>query len=630
MHTWDSDLSIALIAPDGSIVTLTAGNGGNGDGYVNTCFNDTATLSIFQSWAPFTGDFRPQGDLGVFNNGQPGNGIWKLFILDTWPWADTGELFDWSITFSNHPAIPFPFSSSNLSLVILNTNGQIIPDNPKINADMKIISNGPGILNYPDDSPQYHGTVGIELRGSSSQSFPKKSYGFNTLDQDGYQIDTTILGMPSESDWVLIANFSDKTMLRNVLAYKLYGEMGHYSPRTRMCELLINNQYQGLYFLGEKIKRSHNRVNIAKLLPDENFGDEVTGGYIIKIDKYTGSSGEGFASEFPPPVCPNGQTVNFQYEYPDYTIITQNQKAYIQAFIDTFETALDSASFMDSINGWRKYADENSFIDYFIINEISKNVDAYRLSTFLFKERHSHGDKLYIGPPWDYDLAFRNADYCDGWNPIGWATDFGNFCNGDPWQIPFWWNKLMLDTGFVSHLKCRWTYLRSNILDTAVLFNYIDSMEIVLDEAQTRNFEMWPILGIYVWPNPGPLPTTYHGEIINLKKWLRDRIAWIDTYLITECEFINVPEIMHYESGIKIFPNPATGKISIEIPADMPFPVKLEIINYLGEYCFSKSYKEKQDGLIYLSLKELTGGIYIIRLTDEQVILTARLIKLSY
>jgi hypothetical protein len=87
---------------------------------------------------------------------------------------------------------------------------------------------------------------------------------------------------------------------------------------------------------------------------------------------------------------------------------------------------------------------------------------------------------------------------------------------------------------------------------------------------------------------------------------------------------------MHYESGIKIFPNPATGKISIEIPADMPFPVKLEIINYLGEYCFSKSYKEKQDGLIYLSLKELTGGIYIIRLTDEQVILTARLIKLSY
>lgn len=214
MHTWDSDLSIALIAPDGSIVTLTAGNGGNGDGYVNTCFNDTATLSIFQSWAPFTGDFRPQGDLGVFNNGQPGNGIWKLFILDTWPWADTGELFDWSITFSNHPAIPFQFSSSNLSLVILNTNGQIIPDNPKINADMKIISNGPGILNYPDDSPQYHGTVGIELRGSSSQSFPKKSYGFNTLDQDGYQIDTTILGMPSESDWVLIANFSDKTIDR--------------------------------------------------------------------------------------------------------------------------------------------------------------------------------------------------------------------------------------------------------------------------------------------------------------------------------------------------------------------------------------------------------------------------------
>lgn len=276
-HTWDADLEVWLQSPDGTEVLLFNGVGGNGHNFTFTSFRNTAANSIVTGTAPFTGNYRPIGDLGMFNNGQVGNGIWYLKVRDNYA-QDTGVVTNWSIRFTTTPAIPAPPISSNLPLILINTNGQSIPDDPKISAGFKIIDNGNGNRNYSTDTVfAYQGNIGIELRGSSSGSAPKKSYGFETWDTLNLPMDTSLLGMAVESDWCLLANYYDKTLMHNVLSYKLANETGHFAPHTRYCEVFLNGQYQGNYVLCEKIKRDKNRVDISKLEADDTAGNNLTG-----------------------------------------------------------------------------------------------------------------------------------------------------------------------------------------------------------------------------------------------------------------------------------------------------------------------------------------------------------------
>ncbi|MDQ3108984.1 MAG: CotH kinase family protein, partial [Bacteroidota bacterium] len=404
-HTYDADLEIRIIAPDGTSAILSSGNGGSGQNYTNTCFNNSATTPIIQGSAPFTGTFIPQGQMGFVNNNQNGNGTWILRVIDSWG-GDAGNMISWSITFGNNPAGYFSFSSSNLPVVVINTS-QTIPDSPKIMCDMGIIYNGTGNRNYLTDPwNHYNGKIGIEMRGSSSQGFPKKSYGLELWDVNGNAIDSSILGMPKESDWCLIANYTDKSLLNNSLSYYLSREMGWYAPRWQFVEVVIDGQYMGVYLFTEKIKRDNNRVDIAKLQPTDITGDDVTGGYIIKVDKSTASSGAGWTSSFAPAVAPNGQTIYFQYDYPSDVNIVPQQETYIQMYVDSFETALSGPNFADTAIGYAHYIDVNSFIDYFLVDEMAKNVDGYRLSTYLYKDKRSNGGKLTIGPTWDFDIAW--------------------------------------------------------------------------------------------------------------------------------------------------------------------------------------------------------------------------------
>jgi hypothetical protein len=165
-------------------------------------------------------------------------------------------------------------------------------------------------------------------------------------------------------------------------------------------------------------------------------------------------------------------------------------------------------------------------MDHLFLNEISRNVDGYRLSTFFHKEKDSKGGKIRMGPVWDYDLAWYNADYCDGFSTTGWAYNINYVCADA--GVPFWWERLMQDTLFNQDMACRWRALRSSVLGKDAIFGKIDSMASLLHESQARNFKNWPTLGIYVWPNPGPLPTTYEGEIDKLKNWITQRLAWLD------------------------------------------------------------------------------------------------------
>jgi subtilisin-like proprotein convertase family protein len=616
-HTYDADLTIKLIAPDGTIIKLIDNNGGSGNDFTNTCLRSDVSTSIATGSAPFSGIYKPIEQIGLINNGQNPNGTWQLEVRDNSN-NDQGTLNNWTLTFGTNPATATTFSSSNLPLVLINTpNNQNIPDEPKLQASMKIIDNGLGNINHITDIPNaYNKLIGIEQRGSSSGGFPQKSYGFETRNTNGSILDTIILGMPIEHDWILYAPYNDKTCMRNNITYDLSTKMGHYAAKSKLCELVVNGQYQGIYYLMEKIKRDQNRVDIAKLLPTDNSGDELTGGYIFKIDKTTGNGNIAWTSNYP---AADGSPINFQHHYPNPDEITFQQNEYIHAYVDSFENALNGPNYTDPLIGYRKYIKHKSFIDFMLLNEISKNVDGYRLSSFLHKEKNSNGGELRMGPVWDFNLAWWNADYCNGNLSTGWAYEFGNVCAGG-FQVPTWWDIFMSDPWFQEEVKCRWTSLRQGVLSRDSLFHFIDSVAFYVDEAKDRHFEKWPILGTYTWPNPSPIPVDYAGEITALKQWIDDRTSWMDQ---------NLPGICHLSlaentvfNNLSLYPNPVEESFTIELFASNPSELALKICAMNGSENATMSGIPLVYGsnkvLVDLADYNLPAGVYFVTLVSNQ------------
>ena len=398
----------------------------------------------------------------------------------------------------------------------INTSNKTIVDEPKIPASMDLYIDGELNKSY---------NIGIEIRGSSSQFFEKKSYGVETWDTNNEDIDTDLGGFPEEEDWILYGPFSDKSLIRNVLIFQLSNAIGMYGSRTDFYELTINDKFLGTYVLMEKIKRDKNRVNISK-----NLDEDISGGYIIKIDKppdegYT--SANSFSSKFDTRGSYVGASdIKFLYTYPKSSEISNDQKNYIKNYLNDFEEALLSSNFQDPELGYQKYIDIDSFVDFLILNEISKNIDAYRISTFMHKDKNQ---KLKMGPIWDFNLGFGNVNYCDAELESGWSYKFNDVCGGDNWKVPFWWNRLFEDPAFVSKLKNRWSDLRTNVLSDQNLQDRIDEITNFLIEhnAPRRNFDKWTIIGKYVWPN-NYIGNNYGEEISYLKNWLEKRVKWMD------------------------------------------------------------------------------------------------------
>lgn len=626
-HSYDGQLIVWLEAPDGTLVEITTNNGFTGDNYTNSCFKAMVPDFVTTGIAPFTGTYRPEGDLSDINNGQNPNGVWKLFVMDDVP-LEVGIFNSWSLTFSSSPAKPFDFTDSNLPIIIINTNNKTIGDDDKIMVDLGIIYNGSGQRNYTTDPfNHYNGKAGIEFRGSSSQMFPKKSYSLETWDNSGNKLDTSLFGMPSEHDWVLYAPYTDKTLIRNTLSYKLFSDMEHYSVRTQYAELVLNGQYQGVYVFTEKIKRDKDRVNIAKLTANDTSGDDITGGYIIKIDRINGNGGEGWYSGYPSNIT-GDSAVYFQYEYPSQDSLLQIQKDYIKNYVDSFENVLTSSDFNNPVNGYRKYISMTSFLDYFIINELSKNADGYRLSAFLHKDKASKGGKLKNGPIWDFDIAWNNAYYNGGDDPNGWQWQ---------WQaleyfIPFWWTRFMQDSSFVNDLYCRYISLRANVLDTVRINKYIDSLAFYLNESQIRNFQYYPILGTYVWPNTNPIPVSYEGEITKLKDWLVARVSWMDANISGICNIMNVANYKCCTNSFKVFPNPCADDVmQISYEVFETSRMKLELLNLLGMQLKTYFNEDNAKGNYNreILLDNLNPGGYILKLTANEKISYQKIIKLN-
>jgi hypothetical protein len=449
------------------------------------------------------------------------------------------------------------YLETNLPIIVISTFGVPIPDEPKITGHMGIIDNGQGMLNHLDDPfTNYDGAIGIETRGQSSQMFPKKSYAVETRDNAGGNLDFPVLGLPTENDWVLYAPYSDKSMLRNFLSFEMGRLMGNYCTRSVFCELVVNDEYVGVYTLMEKIKPDENRVDIASLNPEDITGNELTGGYIIKVDKidWDFTYGiDGWKSD-PVPPYPNAKDIIFQYFYPEPDIIAAQQRTYIKDFITSAENTLTYDNFKNPDFGYQQYFDVLSFIDFMLLCEIPKEVDKYRYSTYFYKEKDSDGGKLFAGPAWDFDLGYGNVDYWPpGVNYTGWL-----YPTVEPvdWSIMFWWKRLMEDPYFRDLAKTRWTWLRENRLSDDDLHSVIDSLTTYIDEAKDRNFERWPILGEYVWPNYNWEGNTYEDEVDHFEDFLFNRLNWMD--------YNFEGNIIHPRAGISA----GNGKITLHLYDD--------------------------------------------------------------
>lgn len=510
-HTWDDDMEVKLQSPDGSIVILFTHVGGDGDDFNVTCFNGISTVPISSGSAPFNSAYRSMGDLGQMNSGQNPNGNWTLILHDTYPFADQGFLIGWGLTFGNQPMHPAPPFSSNLPIIKINTHGNVIPNEPKIEADFAIIDHGTGVRNFVNDTNYvFVGKIMTEQQGYSGPSYPKKNYDFYTINSDSSKLDTSLLGMPTEHDWILKAEYLDHSLMANTLTYEMSRRMGIYAPRTKYCEVTVDGEYVGVYSLTEKVKRDANRVDLAKLNPQDTDGLHLTGGYIIEMN--INGDPPAWTSVYPPinnATCT--YNVEFKEVYPKQDSMPIQQHEYIKNYVDSFELALQNDS-LDP-NTWRDLASEKSFINFQIINEFSANYDSYGRSTYMFKDK---GKKLNIGPPWDYDRGFAAG------TETGWV-----WLNTHPyWPFPFWWSKLNSDSVYLKKLYCRWTELRMNVLSNDSFNAFIDSTSAFLQESAARNFQLWG--GV----------ANYNDAVTDFKNFVSARLAWMDANIFSTGEII--------------------------------------------------------------------------------------------
>lgn len=391
------------------------------------------------------------------------------------------------------PSTPAEFLPTRVQLPVLrittDNGAPIVSKEVYITGQMSLVSNVAG-------APAVNGGLQIRGRGNSTWDLhPKKPYRLKLTDKQ------SLLGMPSSKDWVLLANYSDKTLLRNAAALDLGAKLGFpWTPRSAFVEVYLNGRYDGVYQLMENIKVAKDRVNIDELAAADVGADKITGGYLLEVD---------FRED--------GYTMHTAID--DLPIVFQSpetpapaQEAYIKGYINDFETVLHSSTFADPATGYAAYIDVDSFIRFYLVNEVFRNVDANMWSScWMYKPR---GGKLYMGPLWDFDLAAGNANYADAFQNSGWHI-----------RTAKWFSRLFEDPAFAARVKTAWNAIKTDELPA--MFQQITSGAASLQQAQLNNFQRWPILETWVWPNY-QVPGTYAGEISYLNVFLTARIAWMD------------------------------------------------------------------------------------------------------
>ncbi|MDQ3678508.1 MAG: CotH kinase family protein [Actinomycetota bacterium] len=383
---------------------------------------------------------------------------------------------------------------TTLPLVVLDTDRAILKTR-KITGRMRLMNHATNRVGAPANG--YDGFAGIEIRGHSSARFAKKSYAVELRDAAGENRNEKLLGMPSANDWALYASHSDKSLMRNVLAYSTARRLGGWAARTRYVELVLNGRYQGVYVLMETVKLDRDRVAAA--------GSGIGGRYLAEmtLDKQVPSKGAYFRT----PV--KRQAV--VYHDPERKELSQQEAAYLRRVVGGAERAL----YRRGAGSWRRQLHAPSAVDYVLLQELFKNADAFEASTFMFK---GAGATLKLGPIWDLDIAMGNSRRGTAASTAGWIT-----------RNRVWGSRLLADPRFQRSLKLRWRKLRATGLRASVLQSASASVR-ELGPAANRNFRRWPVLSQRVWQEP-MLRGSYSAEVRGLRAWLNRRVAWLDRQL---------------------------------------------------------------------------------------------------
>jgi len=374
----------------------------------------------------------------------------------------------------------------------------------------------------------------------------------------------------------------------------------------------VDISYRGIYLLGEKIKRDNNRVNIAKLNPVDTIGDELSGGYILEQNIWDPSN--SFYSNYSPIDHP-GMDVHFLYNYPDAAAIVPQQKAYIAAYVDSLETALYSPNFTDTLLGYRHYLDVKSYIDYFLMNEVARNADGFKKSIFYHKDKDSNGGKLKAGPFWDFDWAWKNIYGCSIFENLdgsGWAYQL-NDCQGQDVNSTGWMVRLLQDSTFRNELHCTYESYRQTILDTAHIFGIIDSVALLVQNAQVRHFDLWHVLGeASVAPEINNIGVTYAGELDSLKKWIVDRLNWLDSNMPGLCTITSNVNLSSDASIVKCYPNPMQSLFTLEVPRAY-LGNQLSVYDYSGKLILRDVIESDKK---VINASDWKPGLYLINIGD--------------
>ena len=476
------------------------------------------------------------------------------------------------------------FTSSNLPIVIITTDNypnstqpQEILDSPRVLGNMKIIKHPDGTRNYMTDvnTPafiNYNGRISIEIRGSSSQTLPKKQYGLTTLLTDNISNNNvSLLGMPSENDWILNGMGYEPSLIRDYLFYNLARQMGEYASRTVYCEVVINGDYVGLYVFQEKIKPDSNRVNILKITSTDNSLPNVSGGYITKSDKTTGDDPVAWT------MISYAWTTDFIHEYPDPSDVTPQQSTYIQSQFTNLETTTQNNNTSVS-NGFPSVIDIPSFVDFMLLNELGSNADGYQLSTFFHKDRNG---KLRAGPIWDFNLTLGNDLFIWGFDRSHY--DVWQFSDGGNDGARFW-TDLFNNPTYKCYLSKRWheLTLTGQPLSESSLNEFIDTTIATISEASIRENLRWANI-----PDQA-------AEIANIKTFITNRINWMTTNIgpYSSCNAVQMPALVIN----KINYNPMISG-NFPISNDQEF---IEIVNAGTTTVNLTGYYFKELGFTYL------------------------------
>ncbi|HYG24226.1 MAG TPA: CotH kinase family protein [Verrucomicrobiae bacterium] len=442
--------------------------------------------------------------------------------------------------------------TSDIPIILLdNIGGGLIPASRDQNAIVMVFEPVSGVASMTNP-PSLVTRAGINIRGLSTAGFPKSSFAVEAWDEFNDDRDVRFCGMPAESDWVLYApNQFDIPLIHNPLMHQLSRDIGRYASRTRFAEVFVNQSggnvmffppaggnYNGVYVVEEKIKRGKDRVDVDKLEPGVTAFPEVTGGYIFKNDAVDPDEVRFFAG---------GLSNSFQVyvEPPGPEMVSPLRSAQNQFFtnrLNTFYAALNAANWTNPITGYAQYFDVDAGIDHHLLNVLALNADAFRISGYAHIPRNG---KITMGPIWDFDRALGTSRVEERpFNPRSWRginydgnTDFFNasiFFNNA------WYRRLFRDPDFWQRYVDRYQDLRSDLWSTNRILALVDTLANEVRAAQPREVARWGgSVGSDTSPRQGLHSAngyshdfgagSYQSEIDFLKRWLLDRMEFIDT-----------------------------------------------------------------------------------------------------